>query len=151
MSVNDQVTFVNGQLLLSNYNTTVSNNAGFGNGTMNVSNESLFISNLSSSNEPQKRDFVFDRTDVRVLFITLYSLVFCCCFFGEYTIYYNEDIDVIFFEINFIFRFSILNFKTKFTFRHATKKINFPLDVSTFKMASMFHVNKVPITFSKPN
>lgn len=30
------------------------------------------------------KEFVFDRTDVRVVFITLYSLVFCCCFFGEY-------------------------------------------------------------------
>lgn len=82
MSANDQVTFVSGQLLLSNYNTTVSHNSGFGNGTVN---ESSFIANLSSSNESQKRDFVFDRTDVRVLFITLYSLVFCCCFFGKYT------------------------------------------------------------------
>lgn len=30
-----------------------------------------------------KKDFVFDRTDVRVIFITMYTLVFCCCFFGE--------------------------------------------------------------------
>lgn len=30
-----------------------------------------------------KRDFVFDRTDVRVIFVTLYSMVFCCCFFGK--------------------------------------------------------------------
>ncbi|XP_037912193.1 trissin receptor isoform X3 [Hermetia illucens] len=30
-----------------------------------------------------KRDFVFDRTDVKIIFITLYSLVFCCCFFGN--------------------------------------------------------------------
>ncbi|ETN64713.1 hypothetical protein AND_003535 [Anopheles darlingi] len=29
------------------------------------------------------KEFIFDRTDVRVIFITLYSLVFCCCFFGE--------------------------------------------------------------------
>lgn len=29
------------------------------------------------------KEFVFDRTDVRIVFITLYSLVFCCCFFGE--------------------------------------------------------------------
>lgn len=29
------------------------------------------------------KEFVFDRTDVRVVFVTLYSLVFCCCFFGE--------------------------------------------------------------------
>lgn len=29
------------------------------------------------------REFIFDRLYVRVLFITLYSLVFCCCFLGE--------------------------------------------------------------------
>lgn len=34
--------------------------------------------------ETLKKDFVFDRTDVRVIFIALYSLVFCCCFLGEY-------------------------------------------------------------------
>lgn len=83
MSVNDQVNYVNGQILLSNYNTTVNHNNNFGNLTLNVANDTSFISNLSSSNEPQKRDFVFDRTDVRVIFITLYSLVFCCCFFGK--------------------------------------------------------------------
>ncbi|XP_026469622.1 trissin receptor [Ctenocephalides felis] len=27
--------------------------------------------------------YIFDRTDVRVIFITLYMLVFCCCFFGN--------------------------------------------------------------------
>uniref|UniRef100_A0A182ML79 G-protein coupled receptors family 1 profile domain-containing protein n=1 Tax=Anopheles culicifacies TaxID=139723 RepID=A0A182ML79_9DIPT len=29
------------------------------------------------------KEFIFDRTDVRIIFITLYSLVFCCCFFGN--------------------------------------------------------------------
>uniref|UniRef100_A0A182NAL3 Uncharacterized protein n=1 Tax=Anopheles dirus TaxID=7168 RepID=A0A182NAL3_9DIPT len=32
------------------------------------------------------KEFIFDRTDVRVIFITLYSLVFCCCFFGKWLI-----------------------------------------------------------------
>ncbi len=87
MSVNDQVNFVNGHHLSSTYNTTVSHTGGYGNATMvNLANDSSFISNFSSSNESQKRDFVFDRTDVKVLFITLYSLVFCCCFFGKYKI-----------------------------------------------------------------
>lgn len=31
-----------------------------------------------------KRDHVFDRADVRAIFTVIYSLVFCCCFFGEY-------------------------------------------------------------------
>lgn len=44
--------------------------------------------NYSATNRSQhfkdlmRKDFVFDRTDVRVLFILLYSLVFCCCFCG---------------------------------------------------------------------
>lgn len=34
----------------------------------------------------RQKEFVFDRTDVRIVFVTLYSLVFCCCFFGEFQI-----------------------------------------------------------------
>lgn len=29
-------------------------------------------------------EYIFDRTDVRAIFITLYTIVFCCCFFGKY-------------------------------------------------------------------
>lgn len=29
-------------------------------------------------------EYIYDRTDVRIIFITLYSLVFACCFFGEW-------------------------------------------------------------------
>lgn len=28
-------------------------------------------------------EYIFDRLDVRVIFITLYSVVFACCFFGK--------------------------------------------------------------------
>ncbi|KAH8404348.1 hypothetical protein KR222_002883, partial [Zaprionus bogoriensis] len=28
-------------------------------------------------------EYIFDRTDVRIIFITLYTIVFCCCFFGN--------------------------------------------------------------------
>ncbi|XP_065357133.1 trissin receptor [Calliphora vicina] len=28
-------------------------------------------------------EYIFDRTDVRIIFITLYTMVFCCCFFGN--------------------------------------------------------------------
>ncbi|XP_047516286.1 trissin receptor [Pieris napi] len=31
----------------------------------------------------QNEEFIFDRTDVRAIFISLYTLVFCCCFFGN--------------------------------------------------------------------
>lgn len=57
------------------------------------SNMSLLLSNIisNSSNDNSDmnydlfeiKDYIFDRTGVRVIFITLYSLVFCCCFFGE--------------------------------------------------------------------
>lgn len=40
--------------------------------------------NNSTVDGLSKRDHVFDRTDVRVIFTITYSLVFCCCFFGEY-------------------------------------------------------------------
>lgn len=43
----------------------------------NHTNQTIDDSELS------KRDHVFDRTDVRVIFITMYTLVFCCCFFGK--------------------------------------------------------------------
>lgn len=39
---------------------------------------------IADDKELFKRDHVFDRTDVRMIFITMYSLVFCCCFFGKF-------------------------------------------------------------------
>lgn len=56
-----------------------------------ISNDDIFNRLDNADNDTadgadglQKRDHVFDRTDVRVIFIIIYSLVFCCCFFGEY-------------------------------------------------------------------
>lgn len=45
-------------------------------------NGSLDIVN-AGDDDTAKRDFVFDRTDVRIIFISLYSLVFCGCFVGK--------------------------------------------------------------------
>lgn len=59
--------------------TTMGHNVSYTNYT-NATNENAYFHNLSL---PIKKDFVFDRSDVRILFITLYSLVFCCCFFGK--------------------------------------------------------------------
>jgi hypothetical protein len=36
-----------------------------------------------SSNYTEMDQYIFDRTDVRAIFITLYTIVFCCCFFGK--------------------------------------------------------------------
>lgn len=33
--------------------------------------------------ELSKKDFIFDRIDIRIIFISLYSLVFTCCFCGK--------------------------------------------------------------------
>ncbi|XP_016964355.1 trissin receptor isoform X2 [Drosophila biarmipes] len=39
---------------------------------------------LEDEEEAEKAsEYIFDRTDVRIIFITLYTLVFCCCFFGN--------------------------------------------------------------------
>lgn len=51
--------------------------------TATTSNHYRTNESAIDGDEPFKKDFVFDRTDVRVIFITMYTLVFCCCFFGE--------------------------------------------------------------------
>ncbi|KAM3964651.1 neuropeptide receptor A31 [Aphomia sociella] len=44
-----------------------------------VDNVNVTRTNKSFNDE----EFIFDRTDVRAIFITLYTIVFCCCFFGN--------------------------------------------------------------------
>lgn len=56
---------------------------------------------LDEEDADNTSEYIFDRTDVRIIFITLYTIVFCCCFFGEYpekwsqiynnVIYYKVD------------------------------------------------------------
>ncbi|KAH8404994.1 hypothetical protein KR215_008688 [Drosophila sulfurigaster] len=62
------------------------------NQTRNVSNEpATTASSLiqKNNNEFETADgdytseYIFDRTDIRIIFIILYTLVFCCCFFGK--------------------------------------------------------------------
>ncbi|XP_045511384.1 trissin receptor-like [Colias croceus] len=47
-----------------------------------LENSSTSIANESDFFVPDE-EFIFDRTDVRAIFITLYTIVFCCCFFGN--------------------------------------------------------------------
>ncbi|XP_045459326.1 trissin receptor-like [Melitaea cinxia] len=51
----------------------------------NVGNNSYsYISRRNESHYPMEgEEFIFDRTDVKAIFITLYTIVFCCCFFGN--------------------------------------------------------------------
>lgn len=46
-------------------------------------NESSLMTNGSLDFKYEHKEYIFDRTEVRVLFVTLYSLVFGCCFFGK--------------------------------------------------------------------
>lgn len=49
-----------------------------------TADSSMSSANMSTmGSDDAKRDFVFDRTDVRAIYITLYTMVFCCCFFGK--------------------------------------------------------------------
>ncbi|XP_030377626.1 trissin receptor [Scaptodrosophila lebanonensis] len=41
------------------------------------------IDDLSDEEAESASEYIFDRTDVRIIFITLYTIVFCCCFFGN--------------------------------------------------------------------
>ncbi|XP_033327575.2 trissin receptor-like [Megalopta genalis] len=47
------------------------------------SNESFIRNETLLQNVSLIEDYIFDRTDVRVIFITLYTVVFVCCFFGN--------------------------------------------------------------------
>ncbi|XP_060665305.1 trissin receptor isoform X1 [Drosophila nasuta] len=62
------------------------------NQTRNVTNEpattasSLIQKNnneLETADGDYTSEYIFDRTDIRIIFIILYTLVFCCCFFGN--------------------------------------------------------------------
>ncbi|KAJ0181845.1 hypothetical protein K1T71_002567 [Dendrolimus kikuchii] len=50
------------------------------NATEDVINSSKINESLYSLKDDE---YIFDRTDVRAIFITLYTIVFCCCFFGN--------------------------------------------------------------------
>lgn len=52
--------------------------------SINISEDAVNVSALNDSRFILNDDeYIFDRTDVRAIFITLYTLVFCCCFFGK--------------------------------------------------------------------
>ncbi|KAG7212726.1 hypothetical protein KM043_012993 [Ampulex compressa] len=48
-----------------------------------VNNETLFDNESLLYNVSVNEEYIFDRTDVKVIFITLYTIVFVCCFFGN--------------------------------------------------------------------
>lgn len=43
--------------------------------------------NDTDVNKPNyEQEFIYDRLYIRIIFITLYTVVFCLCFFGKYVI-----------------------------------------------------------------
>ena len=46
-------------------------------------NETLLANDTFMDFKFEPKEYIFDRKEVRIIFITLYSLVFCCCFFGK--------------------------------------------------------------------
>lgn len=51
-------------------------------GALNYSNANASYAN-STFHDIAHKEWIFDRKEVRIIFIILYSIVFCCCFFGE--------------------------------------------------------------------
>ncbi|XP_068150884.1 trissin receptor isoform X2 [Drosophila tropicalis] len=52
--------------------------------TTSSAKNSVAIDIIEDEEDAEKAsEYIFDRTDVRVIFITLYTIVFCCCFFGN--------------------------------------------------------------------
>ncbi|XP_032676549.1 trissin receptor [Odontomachus brunneus] len=49
-----------------------------------INNNETYLNNETLHyNVSLNEDYIFDRTDVKVIFITLYTIVFVCCFFGN--------------------------------------------------------------------
>lgn len=62
----------------SNIWPSINNSENVDAGAINVSRTNQTLYSMSDD------EYIFDRTDVRAIFITLYTIVFCCCFFGEF-------------------------------------------------------------------
>lgn len=69
--------FVSKDFKQNNVWGTVNKTEAVDRGAVNVSRVNQTIYSLSDD------EYIFDRTDVRAIFITLYTIVFCCCFFGK--------------------------------------------------------------------
>lgn len=97
--VNENVNFMLSVKLNENETRTTMNDSpsGFDDGILvTQSLQYNSSSNLTVENatkpiflQNEESEYIYDRVDVRVIFISLYTLVFCCCFFGEYIIAIN--------------------------------------------------------------
>lgn len=62
----------------------IENTTEFGNVIYSSDDDTETFMMNGSDNKNEPKEYIFDRKEVRVIFVTLYSLVFCCCFFGEF-------------------------------------------------------------------
>lgn len=75
----------NVSVLRKSMQSVIENVTGIESVTYSSTNDFYNDTMSSSSNFTfEHKEYIFDRKEVRIIFITLYSLVFCCCFFGEY-------------------------------------------------------------------
>lgn len=51
--------------------------------TYNTTAEDYVSINTSEYGVYEAKEYIFDRLEVKIIFITLYTMVFGCCFFGE--------------------------------------------------------------------
>ncbi|KAH8265050.1 hypothetical protein KR038_010854, partial [Drosophila bunnanda] len=54
-----------------------------GSGTDAKANAGLEVEVEDEEDAEHASEYIFDRLEVRIVFITLYTIVFCCCFFGN--------------------------------------------------------------------
>ncbi|KAM7352864.1 trissin receptor isoform 2-T2 [Cochliomyia hominivorax] len=71
--------YINDNNINSNNNNNNYNNVI----TVSYNNVISFNDSLDDMSSEDTSEYIFDRTDVRIIFITLYTMVFCCCFFGN--------------------------------------------------------------------
>lgn len=65
------------------------------------------LEQFEDEEDEEASEYIFDRTDVRIIFITLYSIVFCCCFFGKFqNLYIDYIINLSFVSLNLTYSLS---------------------------------------------
>jgi hypothetical protein len=77
--------FDNASVLRKSMQSIIENATEYGNVifTSRDDDNGTSMSNDTFSGSFEPKEYIFDRKEVRIIFVTLYSLVFCCCFFGE--------------------------------------------------------------------
>lgn len=74
--------------VIENATDVIYDNSSNSNNKYNIeSDNQTFVPNNDTYDfKTEQKEYIFDRKDVRYVFVTLYSLVFCFCFFGKFII-----------------------------------------------------------------